>query len=369
MISPLIEIKQVYKSYGSTAILKDLSLTVQQGEFLTLLGPSGCGKTTLLRLISGFEQPSSGGIYINGQCVNQLPPQKRDVHTVFQSYALFPHLTVFENVAFALRCKKINKKLIIEQVNESLRLVHLESFGDRAIKQLSGGQQQRVAIARAIINRPQVLLLDEPLSSLDYRLRKAMQYELKQIQKNLNMTFIFVTHDQEEALSMSDRIALFNQGCIEQIGTPREIYETPKNLHVANFIGEANIFDIQIKALTEQELITEIESVILRCKNTGRFQIGDFLHLIVRPEDIRVWSLSEIQDTQEMLPGKIIDMVYKGSTVDLKVELPSGTIINASEFFDEDDDKLEYALNEAVWVQWLPGWEVLLPHENQNSGI
>ncbi|MDI9818563.1 MULTISPECIES: spermidine/putrescine ABC transporter ATP-binding protein PotA [unclassified Legionella] len=365
MTIPLIEIKDLYKSYGSVTILDNISLSVFNGEFLTLLGPSGCGKTTLLRLISGFEQPSAGNIYINGQCVNTLSPQKRDVHTVFQSYALFPHLSVYENVAFALRCKGVDEGEIASRVQETLRLVQLENFSSRNIKQLSGGQQQRVAIARAIINRPQVLLLDEPLSSLDYRLRKAMQYELKQLQKALNMTFIFVTHDQEEALSMSDRIVIFNHGHIEQIGTPREVYETPNNLYVAKFIGEANIFDITVAEISGQTLLTEIESIKLHCKNTHHYKPGDKLHLIVRPEDIRVWSLSEVDDTNEMIPGKIVDIVYKGSTVDLKVELSSGKIINASEFFDEDDDKLEYAPNESVWVHWLTGWEVLLPYAHE----
>ncbi len=361
---PLIEIKNVCKSYNALPILNDISFSVQPGEFLTLLGPSGCGKTTLLRMISGFEQPSSGEIYINGLCVNHLPPQQRDVHTVFQSYALFPHLSVFENVAFALRCKRIANDEIEQRVNESLRLVQLDSFASRNIKQLSGGQQQRVAIARAIINRPQVLLLDEPLSSLDHRLRQAMQYELKQLQKTLNMTFIFVTHDQEEALSMSDRIVIFNHGHIEQIGTPRDVYENPSNLHVAMFIGEANIFEIEINATEGQDVITEVESTTLHCKNTGNYVVGERLHLIVRPEDIRVWSETEIPSTKGMLPGKIVDIIYKGSTVDLKVALPSGKIINASEFFDEDDDQLEYLPNEIVWVHWLTGWEVLLPHED-----
>lgn len=367
---PLIDIKNVCKSYNKLVVLNNISFSVKQGEFLTLLGPSGCGKTTLLRMISGFEQPGSGEIHINGVCVNHLPPQKRDVHTVFQSYALFPHLNVFENVAFALRCQRVDEKTIQQRVQESLQLVQLESYGKRNIKQLSGGQQQRVAIARAIINRPQVLLLDEPLSSLDHRLRKAMQYELKQLQKTLDMTFIFVTHDQEEALSMSDRIVIFNQGRIEQIGTPREVYETPRNLQVARFIGEANIFDIQVQRAEEDYLFTEIESTSLRCKNTGNYKPGDTLHLIVRPEDIRVWSVAEIENTEQMLPGKIIDIIYKGSTVDLKVALSSGKIINASEFFDEDDDKLEYLPNETVWVQWLTGWEVLLPsvsHDGKNT--
>lgn len=364
MTHPLVEIKNVSKSYNSVTILDNISLSVYPGEFLTMLGPSGCGKTTLLRLISGFEQPSSGDILFNNQRINHLPPQKRDVHTVFQSYALFPHLSVADNVAFSLTCKKVNPDEIAERVNNALRLVQLESFASRRIHQLSGGQQQRVAIARAIIDRPQVLLLDEPLSSLDYSLRKTMQYELKQLQKTLNMTFIFVTHDQEEALSMSDRIVVFNHGRIEQIGTPRDIYETPYNLHVAKFIGEANIFDVDILALDDKTLSTLVESVELTCKNNGKFQVGDKAHLIIRPEDIRVWSESEVTDSENMLPGEIFDIIYKGSTVDLKVKLPSGKIINASEFFDEDDEKLEYTLNERVWVHWLTGWEVLLPYED-----
>ena len=364
MTSPLIEIKNVCKSYHARTILNDVSFSVQPGEFLTLLGPSGCGKTTLLRMISGFEHPSSGEIYMHGQCVNHLPPQQRDVHTVFQSYALFPHLSVFENVAFALRCQRIHHSEIEQRVQESLRLVQLDDFGKRNIQQLSGGQQQRVAIARAIINRPQVLLLDEPLSSLDHRLRQAMQYELKQLQKTLNMTFIFVTHDQEEALSMSDRIVVFNHGEIEQIGTPRAIYETPNNLHVATFIGEANIFDIQVASLDGGDLLTNIESVPMRCKNTGDYTLLERMHLIVRPEDIRVWSETEVSDTAGMLPGKVVGIIYKGSTVDVHVELSSGKIIHASGFFDEDDDTLDYALNESVWVHWPYSWDVLLPYES-----
>lgn len=363
MLLPIIELKGVSKSY-QTVILDDISLAIMPGEFVTLLGPSGCGKTTLLRLISGFETPTAGDIILNGRKVNDLPPQKRNVHTVFQSYALFPHLSVYENVAFALRCNHTPKKEIDTRVMETLKLVQLEQYASRDIKQLSGGQQQRIAIARAIINRPEVLLLDEPLSSLDYRLRRAMQYELKHLQQTLNMTFIFVTHDQEEALSMSDSIILLNHGKIEQIGTPREIYETPKSLHAARFIGETNIFDCQVKALDNLQVTLDIENITLQCKNTHDFKLHDHVHLIIRPEDIRVWNMDEIQDTTGMIPGQIIDITYKGSTVELNVQLPSGKIIHASEFFDEIDDKLDYSPEETVWVHWLPGWEVLLPYEN-----
>ncbi len=363
MTQPLIRIQNIQKTYGQLQIINKLSLDIYKGEFLTLLGPSGCGKTTLLKMISGFESPTEGKIFIDDYCVNHLPPQQRNVHTVFQSYALFPHLNVFENVAFALRCNKLKEEDILPRVQEALKLVRLEGFEKRAVQGLSGGQQQRVAIARAIINQPQVLLLDEPLSSLDYRLRKSMQYDLKQLQKKLKLTFVFVTHDQEEALSMSDRIVVLNEGRIEQIGTPREIYETPANLHVAKFIGEANIFDLTVKDADDKKLSLDIESTQLICKNKQHFQTGDRLHLIVRPEDIRVWSLSEVSNTDSMIRGHIVDIVYKGSTVDLKVKLKSGKVINASEFFDEDDDKLEYTLNEPVWIHWLPGWEVLLPYE------
>ncbi len=367
MYAPLIEIKHVSKTFGSLPVLDDICLSVYPGEFFTLLGPSGCGKTTLLRLISGFESPSQGDIFLNTQCVTHLPPQQRDVHTIFQNYALFPHLSVFENVAFGLRCKKLPPTEIKTRVNEVLQLIQLDSYGHRAIHSLSGGQQQRVAIARALVNKPQVLLLDEPLSSLDYRLRKSMQNELKQLQKTLNMTFIFVTHDQEEALSLSDRLAVFNHGHIEQIGSPREVYETPTNLHVAQFIGEAALFDLTVTAVQGDDLYTTIETIELCCKNTLAAQPGDRFHLMVRPEDIRVWGEQEVEDTRGMLAGEITDIVYKGSTVDVTVKLASGKLINASEFFDEDDDKLEYALNERVWVHWFRGWEFILPYEGERA--
>lgn len=357
---PILSLKNIQKLHGTHAVLHDLSLEVYPGEFLTLLGPSGCGKTTLLRLIAGFDKPDHGDILFYQKPIQHLPPQSRDLHTVFQTYALFPHLSVFENVAFALRCRNLPHHEIHTRVHEILELVQLLPYAHRSIHALSGGQQQRVAIARAIINRPKVLLLDEPLSSLDYQLRKNMQRELKQLQKTLGMTFIFVTHDQEEALAMSDRIAVLNQGHIEQIGTPREIYETPCNLFVAMFIGAANIFDVTVDELEDDHYVTILENTRIRCKNTDHYQLGENLHLMIRPEDIRVWSLAEVQDHTYMLPGKIVDIIYKGSTVDLTVALPSGQQIYASEFFDEDDDALAYQLNESVWVAWFTGWEVSL---------
>ncbi len=363
MTNNIIELRDVSKSINDHSILSDLNLEVRNGEFLTLLGPSGCGKTTLLRLISGFEDPTTGTIFINGKDVNGLPPHLRHVHTVFQSYALFPHMTVFENVAFGLRCQKLPKDEINQRVAEVLKTVKLEKYAKRKPDQLSGGQQQRVAIARAVVNRPLVLLLDEPLSSLDYRLRKTMQIELKQLQRKLGITFIFVTHDQEEALSMSDRVVVMHEGCIEQIGTPRQVYEAPQNLTVAQFIGEANIFDSEIVAVDGNQLTVNIQGKHRTIKSPRSFAVNQKVHILVRPEDLRVWDHAEVENSNNMYPGVVEEVIYKGTTVDLMVRLANGQLVAATEFFDEDDDRLEYAIGEPVFATWLSGWEVVLPHE------
>lgn len=361
----IIEFKGISKSFDDHSVLKNINLSIKQGEFLTLLGPSGCGKTTLLRLISGFDYPDQGQILLNGKDAKAIPAQKRHVHTVFQSYALFPHMTVFDNVAFGLRCQKVPKAEIEQRVMDVLRMVKLDQFTKRKPSQLSGGQQQRVAIARAAVNRPMALLLDEPLSSLDYRLRKTMQIELKQLQRKLGITFVFVTHDQEEALSMSDRVVVMHEGIIQQIGTPRDVYENPKNLVVANFIGEANIFDAVATQANDKEIIVTIEGREQKLINRRNIKNGQSIYVLIRPEDLRVWSNNEVdeQDRQEMLPAVVEEVIYKGTTVDLMVRLKSGKLLGATEFFDEDDEKLEYIIGEQVWVNWLPGWEVVLPHE------
>jgi len=361
----VVELQGVSKSIHDHVVLHEINLKVREREFLTLLGPSGCGKTTLLRLISGFEEPSKGNIFIDNKNVSGLPPHQRHVHTVFQSYALFPHMTVFENIAFGLRCQKIAESDIQRRVIDILKMVKLEKFMERKPNQLSGGQQQRVAIARAAVNRPRVLLLDEPLSSLDYRLRKTMQIELKQLQRTLGITFIFVTHDQEEALSMSDRVVVMHEGYIEQIGTPREVYEEPRNLNVANFIGEANIFEGHILHTNGNAQITVTMLGKTRAAKSQRaFSSGEKVHVLVRPEDVKVWGQPEVSDTTDMFAGVVEEVTYKGTTVDLMVRLDdSKAIIAATEFFDEDDDRLEYKLGEKVWVNWTPGWEVILPHE------
>lgn len=364
MAQNIIELQGVSKSINGSDILHNINLEVRNGEFLTLLGPSGCGKTTLLRLISGFEQPTTGNIFINGKNVEGLPPHLRHVHTVFQSYALFPHMDVVENIAFGLRCQKLPKDEIKQRVAEVLKTVKLEKYAQRKPEQLSGGQQQRVAIARAVVNRPLVLLLDEPLSSLDYRLRKTMQIELKQLQRKLGITFIFVTHDQEEALSMSDRVVVMQEGCIEQVGTPRQVYEDPQNLAVAKFIGEANIFDSEIIAIDGKQLTVNIQGKRRTVKSSRQFTVGQKVHVLVRPEDLRVWDQKETEgDTNEMFPGVVEEVIYKGTTVDLMVRLSNNKLVAATEFFDEDDDRLEYSIGEQVWATWLSGWEVVLPYE------
>jgi spermidine/putrescine transport system ATP-binding protein len=293
-----------------------------------------------------------------------LQPHQRHVHTVFQSYALFPHMTVYENVAFGLRCQGVPQKEIDPRVADVLAMVKLSKYADRKPNQLSGGQQQRIAIARAAINRPRVLLLDEPLSSLDYRLRKTMQIELKQLQRKLGITFIFVTHDQEEALSMSDRVVVMQEGYIEQIGTPREVYEEPQSLKVAKFIGEVNIFNGEVLTVSDnRQFQVKILGQSRMVKSSQPLTAGQRIHVLVRPEDIRVWSPSEVEDTKEMFAASVEEVTYKGSTVDLVVSLPDKTLVSATEFFDEDDERLEYKRGEQVWLNWTPGWEVVLPHE------
>lgn len=357
----LIQIKNISKFFENTPTLQDINLDIRNGEFLTLLGPSGCGKTTLLRMLSGFIQPDHGAIYLNGKDMAELAPEQRHINMVFQSYALFPHMSVFENVAFGPRCKNWPNAEIEQKVMEALQMVKLADLAQRKPQQLSGGQQQRVAIARAVVNQPWVLLLDEPLSALDYSLRKSMRIELKELQRRLGITFIFVTHDQEEALSMSDRVVIMNHGHIEQIGTPRDVYEKPHNLFVAQFVGEANIFESEVLEANEQTITVQVEGKALQLSNKQNINANQKLSILVRPEDIRVWTSKEIDEDDKaiMLPGIVEQVIYKGSTVDLMVRLNSGQLIAATEFFDEDDEKLDYKIGEKVWAYWIPGWEVI----------
>jgi spermidine/putrescine transport system ATP-binding protein len=361
----IIELRGIHKAYGGQTILDNINLSIKDGEFLTLLGPSGCGKTTLLRLLAGLERPTSGQILIKGQDAKDLLPQERHVNTVFQSYALFPHMTVYDNVAFGLRCDGVNEDDIQRRVTEMLRMVRLSGYEKRKPKELSGGQQQRVAIARAVVKEPIVLLLDEPLSSLDYRLRKNMQIELKQLQRKLGISFVFVTHDQEEALSMSDTIVVMQQGQVVQQGTPRDIYENPKNLSVATFIGESNIFETTIDNANDTTIKITVQNIQYELSNCSHFNTGDRINLLIRPEDTRVYHHSEIEDTTNMFPAVVSEVIYKGTTIDLIVKLPDGKLLSATEFFNEDNgEDITYTIGESVWINWPIGWEVVLPYES-----
>ncbi len=379
----LLQLTGLKKTYDQTEVLKDINLDIKHGEFLTLLGPSGCGKTTLLRLIAGFEQPNAGAIYLDGVQMAGLPADKRPVNTVFQQYALFPHMSVAQNVAYGLKLKKVPKDEIQRRVSEMLAMVQLEHLANRKPQDLSGGQQQRVAIARAVINRPKLLLLDEPLSALDHKLRLQMQSELKRLQRELGITFVFVTHDQEEALSMSDRIAVMKDGTFQQIGTPIEIYETPANLFTAKFIGETNLFRAEVKGVypdhpdrdgkvTNGRIEVEVceaqaqeGPTTLRNLRRPNFandvQVGDIVNLLLRPEDLRIYDPKDNEHSG--LLGRVIESNYKGSTLDSIIELANGHIIKASEFFDEDDPSFDYKLNEGVKVSWVDGWEWVLPED------
>ncbi|MBC7005343.1 spermidine/putrescine ABC transporter ATP-binding protein PotA [Photobacterium sp. BZF1] len=363
--APVIQLKGLSKSFDGKQIITGLDLNVNDGEFLTILGPSGCGKTTVLRLIAGFENADAGQIVIAGKDVTAIPAEQRNVNTVFQSYALFPHMTVFENVAFGLRMQKVAESEIEPRVMDALRMVQLEKFAPRKPHQLSGGQQQRVAIARAVVNKPKVLLLDESLSALDYKLRKQMQIELKQLQRKLGITFIFVTHDQEEALSMSDRIIVMRSGNVEQDGSPREIYEEPENLFVARFIGEINVFDAVVKErLDETRVLANVEGrpSMIHCKLP--VSPGDKVKVLLRPEDIRLEEINNGDEAQGII-GYIRERTYKGMTLDSVVELETGTSVMVSEFFNEDDPDVDHSLDQKVAVTWVESWEVVLADEQE----
>jgi len=326
-----VRLDRVTKDFGETVAVDDVSLDIPEGEFFSLLGPSGCGKTTTLRMIGGFEEPTRGTIYLKGRDVTDLPPYKRDVNTVFQSYALFPHLNVYENIAFGLRRRKVPKDEIDARVKEVMKLVDLVGFEKRRPSQMSGGQQQRVALARALVNRPKVLLLDEPLGALDLKLRKQMQLELKRIQSEVGITFIYVTHDQEEAMTMSDRLAVMRQGRIEQIGPPEEVYENPQTEFVASFLGASNMLEGELKESANgvATVLTTGGHVVHLPAERAPFRVGTMVKVGVRPEKIHIGvdDGTEPPAGYNSLTGTLRMSTYIGVSHQYKVEGPGGHIL------------------------------------------
>ena len=309
MSKHLIDLQHISKSYDGQMFLDDLNLYIRENEFLTLLGPSGCGKTTTLRLIGGFETPDQGKVIFDGKDITSLPPNKRQLNTVFQKYALFPHMTIAENIAFGLKIKKKSNAYIQDKIKYALKLVNLDGFENRTSDSLSGGQQQRIAIARAIVNEPKLLLLDEPLGALDLKLRQDMQYELIRLKNELGITFIYVTHDQEEALTMSDTIVVMNQGYIQQIGTPVDIYNEPENAFVADFIGDSNIID----GIMLEDKLVEILGAKFRCVDTG-FGQNRPVDVVIRPEDVDL-----VKPGQGIINGVVTHLIFKGVHYEMEV--------------------------------------------------
>ena len=344
--SELIRLSGVVKKFDDEVVLKSLDLSVDDGEFVTLLGPSGCGKTTTLRLIGGFEKPDEGDIFFGSQRINDVPPNKRNINTVFQKYALFPHLNVEQNIAFGLNIRKVDRKETKRRVAEMLELVNLKGFEKRSVTSLSGGQQQRVAIARAIIQQPKVLLLDEPLGALDLKLRKEMQVELKKLHETLDMTFLYVTHDQEEALTMSDTVVVMNQGEILQQGTPIDIYNEPANAFVADFIGQSNI----IPGIMRQDRVIEFLGTVYDCVDTG-FSKNEPVDVVIRPEDLLLIDRedSSIQPADRLLKGRVQTCLFKGVHYEMLIETVGFTFmvnstvaceVGSEKYLDVDPDNI-----------------------------
>lgn len=316
-MNELIRIDGISKSFGDHQVLRDISLSIKENQFITLLGPSGCGKTTTLRILGGFESPDSGRVYFDGEDITDLPSNQRNINTVFQNYALFPHMNVFENIAFGLRVRGKSEEYIKEKVKYGLHLVNLDGFENRTIDKLSGGQQQRVAMARAVVNEPKVLLLDEPLGALDLKLRQEMQYELVRLKRELGITFIYVTHDQEEALTMSDLVVVMNNGVIQQMGTPEEIYNEPENAFVADFIGDSNILTGK---MIEDNLV-EINGIKFPCIDGSHngFMPGEIVDVVIRPEDIDIVPVGE-----GILNGEVISNLFIGVHYEMLVKGEKG---------------------------------------------
>lgn len=364
----LLNLININKYFGESHILKDVSFDIQDGEFLTLLGPSGCGKTTILRCIAGLENIDSGDILLNGKSIKDLAINKRNINTVFQNYALFPHLNIYDNIAYGPRIKKsMNEKELKEKVTEFLNLVQMSGYENRMIHQLSGGQNQRIAIARALINEPDILLLDEPLGALDLKLRKHMQMELAQLQKQTKTTFVYVTHDQEEAVSISDRIVVIDNGVVQQLGSPREVYNHPRNLFVADFIGDRNIK--KVKILEKHEDYSKIKLgnniIDIRCSNTAECTAGpDEMAILAIHRDKMQVSCNE---TPNSLSGQVLSIHYAGSQIRTELNV-DGETFRVIEYQNHDRD---YQIGDNVYITWEDSGAILLPMEDnlEESGV
>nr|WP_228524166.1 ABC transporter ATP-binding protein [Mycolicibacterium phlei] len=358
--APVIEIEHVTKRFGDYVAVADADFSIASGEFFSMLGPSGCGKTTTLRMIAGFETPTSGAIRLEGRDVSKVPPHKRNVNTVFQHYALFPHMTVWDNVAYGPRSKKLDKAEVRKRVDELLEIVRLSDFADRKPGQLSGGQQQRVALARALVNYPSALLLDEPLGALDLKLRHTMQFELKRIQREVGITFIYVTHDQEEALTMSDRIAVMNAGNVDQIGTPTEIYDRPATVFVASFIGQANLWSGRQTGRTNRDFVeVDVLGTTLKARpGETTIEPGGHATLMVRPERVRV-SVEEPTGDIATVRATVTDLTFQGPVVRLSVAAPDGSPVVAHVGPEQNLPLLRPG--DEVYVSWAPDASLVLP--------
>ncbi len=353
-----IELRNVSKHFGPVVAVDHVTLSIRDGEFFSLLGPSGCGKTTTLRLIAGFELPTEGEVYIGGQLQGETPPYRRPVNTVFQNYALFPHMTVYENVAFGLEMRKVPKSEIRQRVREALEMVRLPGMENRKPDQLSGGQQQRVALARALVNRPKVLLLDEPLGALDLKLRKAMQLELKALQERVGITFVYVTHDQEEALTMSDRIAVMNEGRVLQVGTPEEIYERPANRFVADFIGETNFLEGRVKEKEARKVVVLVDGAVEVPALADRpVEVGDEVTIAIRPERI---SVHAEPPGPHALPGRVEERIYVGTDIRYMIRLTDRVLLSVRQQNPGADAAVRFSPGDEVYLHWrLPSARLL----------
>lgn len=353
----LLELKNISKSYGDNTVLKDLSIEINEGEFVTFLGPSGCGKTTMLKIIAGLEKPDSGEVFLNGENITLYPPEKRKLNTVFQNYALFPHMNVEKNIEYGLKIKGIDKINRKRAVKEILETVKLSGYEKRNVGELSGGEKQRVAIARAAVNKPSVLLLDEPLGALDLQLRQYLQNELKALQKKLNMTFIYITHDQEEAMNMSDRIFVMNNGTIEQVASPAEIYDSPKTKFIASFVGAANIFDAKISFLPGDGFVMNVSDCLLRLENKNVSEGS--VTVAVRSENIKV-SLTE---SDFSLKATVLDKAYVNGLFRIKLRLVDGNEIMSTSYSFHD----ELSVNDMVYVSFDEDKIIFIPGEKDEK--